>query len=116
MASTTRYRFGDVVLVPFPFTDQRSAKRRPVVVVSSSTYHQQQVNVIVMAVTSMVDPSLRAGEVLLGEWKKAGLLKPSMVKPMLATLERRLVVKRLGRLSEKDAKQVREALNVVLGP
>lgn len=28
--------FGEVVLVPFPFTDQSGAKKRPAVVVSSS--------------------------------------------------------------------------------
>ena len=29
------YAFGDVVLVPFPFTDQTGIKKRPAVVVSS---------------------------------------------------------------------------------
>lgn len=29
MPTTTGYEFGDVFLVPFPFTDQRTTKRRP---------------------------------------------------------------------------------------
>lgn len=33
------YRFGAVVLVPFPFTDQSASKQRPAVVVSSAAYH-----------------------------------------------------------------------------
>jgi mRNA interferase MazF len=32
------YSFGDVVLVPFPFTDQTGNKKRPAVVVSSAAY------------------------------------------------------------------------------
>lgn len=30
----TGFEFGDVVLVPFPFTDQSAAKKRPAVVIS----------------------------------------------------------------------------------
>ena len=32
MPSMTVYNFGDVILVPFPFTDQSQAKQRPAVV------------------------------------------------------------------------------------
>jgi mRNA interferase MazF len=40
MPPTTGYNYGDVVLVPFPFTDQ-SALKRPAVIVSSADYHAQ---------------------------------------------------------------------------
>ncbi|HEY6644283.1 hypothetical protein [Povalibacter sp.] len=33
------FQFGDVVLVPFPFTDQSASKQRPGVIVSSAAYH-----------------------------------------------------------------------------
>jgi hypothetical protein len=33
----TSYKFADVVLVPFPFTDQTTSKKRPAVVVSSES-------------------------------------------------------------------------------
>ena len=36
MPSTTGYKFGDLVLVPFPFTDQTGIKKRPAIVVSST--------------------------------------------------------------------------------
>ena len=52
MPPTTGYKFGDVVLVPFPFTDQTGAKKRPAIIVSSGAYHQRRRDVIIMAVTS----------------------------------------------------------------
>ncbi len=43
--------FGDVVLVPFPFTDQSGTKKRPAVVVSSSAYNSARRDLIIMAIT-----------------------------------------------------------------
>ena len=40
----TGYDFGDVILVPFPFTDQSTSKRRPGVVVSSDAYQHPMAN------------------------------------------------------------------------
>jgi hypothetical protein len=37
--STMPFDFGDVVLVPFPFTSQRASKKRPAVVVSNRLQH-----------------------------------------------------------------------------
>ena len=42
MPTTTGCEFGDVVLVPFPFTDQTTTKKRPAVVVSSDAYHRDR--------------------------------------------------------------------------
>jgi len=37
----TDYNFGDVVLIPFPFTDQSTIKKRPAVIISSDAYNRQ---------------------------------------------------------------------------
>lgn len=49
MPPTTRSEFGDVVLVPFPFTDQSTTKNRPAVVVSSSAYNANRPDIVVAA-------------------------------------------------------------------
>ncbi|WP_348918254.1 type II toxin-antitoxin system PemK/MazF family toxin [Adonisia turfae] len=46
------HNFGDVILVPFPFTNQAAIKRRPAVIVSSDPYNQHHIDVILMAITS----------------------------------------------------------------
>jgi len=55
----THFEFGDVVLVPFPFTDQTTAKKRPAIIVSSRRYNAERPDLIVMAVTSQVRPHSR---------------------------------------------------------
>lgn len=115
MRPTTGYRFGDVVLVPFPFTDQSASKKRPAVVVSSGAYGDRRPDVVLMAITSQVGPRLTFGESSVTEWKKAGLIKPGVVKPILTTVEKTLILKRLGRLQPFDEKALRQALQSILG-
>jgi mRNA interferase MazF len=111
----TGSEFGDVILVPFPFTDQSTTKRRPAVVVSSDTYHRERPDLVILAVTSQVRPAAGLGEVAVAKWKEAGLLKPSVLKPVLATIERSLVLRKLGRLEEEDRRELRELLRRILG-
>jgi mRNA interferase MazF len=115
MPPTTGYSFGDVVLVPFPFTDQSGIKRRPAVIVSSAEYQVQRRDLVVMAVTSQIRPRPAFGEFMVAEWKKAGLIAPSAVKPVLTTIERRLVLKKLGQLQPVDVRFLRTSLGQILG-
>ena len=115
MPSTTTYSFGDVVLVPFLFTDQSATKRRPAVVVSSDAYNRARPDLVMMAITGHISPYPRIGEVGISEWKEAGLLKTSTIKPILATIEKALVIRTLGQLHPPDVIALKDALRVILG-
>jgi len=115
MPSTTTYSFADVVLVSFPFTDQRATKKRPAVVISSDTYHRQRPDIILMAITSQVRPTTTVGEAVIQHWKRAGLIKPSVLKPLIATVEHRLILRKMGNLYDDDLVALRNALTEVLG-
>lgn len=77
----TGYEFGDLVLVPFPFTDQSATKRRPAVVVSSSAYHRARLDLLIRAVTSQQPTTLSVGEVQVQDWQGAGLLHLEIERP-----------------------------------
>ena len=109
------YEFGDVVLVPFPFTDQTASKQRPAVVVSSRVYNAAKSDIVIMAVTSQLHPAGALGEVWIRDWRAANLLKPSAIKPVLATLDQTLVIRRLGALAEGDQSALRGVLATILG-
>ena len=115
MPTTTACNFGDVVLVRFPFTDQAGHKQRPAVVVSSAAYQRSRPDVILLAITSQIRPQLGFGEALVAEWRSAGLLKPSVFKPILFTGEQSLLRKTLGGLISADQQTLREVLQRILG-
>jgi mRNA interferase MazF len=68
-----------------------------------------------VAVTSQLRPSALFGEVVIAEWKDAGLLKPSVIKPIFATIEKDLLLRKLGRLGKQDRAVLRDALKELLG-
>lgn len=111
----TALAFGDVVLVPFPFTDQTSTKQRPAVVISSAAYNAAKPDIILMAITSQLRASAAFGEVWIGNWRDAGLLKPSAIKPVIATLEQGLVIRTLGSLKMPDQHALRASVAEIVG-
>ena len=109
------FEFGDVVLVPFPFTSQSASKKRPAVIVSNSEYNSKKPDDVVMAITSQLRSESTLGEVLVEKWQEAGLLKPSAIKPVFATLEQNLIIRSLGSLTTDDKKSVRQAISQIVG-
>jgi mRNA interferase MazF len=109
------FEFGDVVLVPFPFTSQAASKQRPAVIVSALAYNRAKPDIVLMAVTSQFRPSPALGEVWLRDWRAAGLLKPSAVKPVFATLEQNLIIRQLGTLTAADQAALKNAINQIVG-
>ena len=109
----TIYNRGDVVLVPFPFSNQTIIKKRPAVIISSDVYNNTSSDIVIMAITGKTG-NLTIGDCLIEDWKIAGLLKPSSIKPAISTIEQSLVLKKLGKLSPKDLILMENALKEFL--
>ena len=82
--------------------------------VSSEVYHREHGDVILMAITSQLLPASTT-EVEVRRWQEAGLLKPSVIKAAVTTLERGLLIKKLGALAMEDRESLGALLNRVLG-
>lgn len=96
------YSRGDIILVPLPFTDLTTLKQRPALIISSTKFNSIYRDVIVVAVTSHIEPSALVNtEHRLNklENEAAGLPKPSIIKlAKIVTLDQSLIRKKLGTL------------------
>ena len=111
MPTTTTYNRGAVVLLPFPFSDQSSAKIRPAVI-ASPRYPSE--DLLVVALTSVGD-ALRPGEFAIQYWREAGLIHPSFAKRAVASVSDDLVRKQLGQLREIDLVRLDAAVRFWFG-
>jgi mRNA interferase MazF len=112
--SSTMHQRGDVLLVPFPFSDLSTTKVRPAVVVSSALYHATRPDLLLAALTSKVLTATGPLDFVLSDWEAAGLRFPSALKPVLFTLDPARVVLKIGAMSTDDLSQVDERLRRAL--
>jgi mRNA interferase MazF len=68
-----------------------------------------------MAITSQLRAMPTVGEVAVLRWQEAGLLKPSVIKPLVTTIETSLVLRQLGTLHAEDQDSLHKVLAAILG-
>lgn len=96
---------GDVVIVPFPFSDRDAVKRRPALVCSSAAFNRQARHVVLAMITTSTHsawPDDVPIQDLDAAGLPAGLPAASVVRWKLFTLDASFVLRRAGTLSARD--------------
>ncbi len=96
---------GDVVVLPFPFSDLSASKKRPAVVVATLTGD----DIICCQITSEARFDEYAIVLNNNDFKEGGLQIASMIRPnRLFTADRSIILYKVGSLKEKKVKEVEE--------
>lgn len=98
----------DVVVVPFPFSDSASSKRRPALVLSSREFNTSS-GYSVLAQITTAKRSSWPGDIEI-EPEETGLSEDCIMRMKLFTIDNRLIQKRIGRLSAANQTQVSAGL------
>lgn len=100
---------GDLVLIPIPFTDLSSSKRRPVIVVSHDRYNATSPDLVVVAMTSNPQQSDHSFVLTSADLAQGSLNRPGTVRvDKIYTLAQTLIVKQFGRLRPEALDRIRE--------
>lgn len=108
------YERFDLVVVPFPFTDSATSKRRPALVISNGEIFNLPAGHSVMAMITSADNAGWPLDVPISDSAAAGLAAASLVRMKLFTLDNRFILRRLGRLAARDRKAVTAVLRLLL--
>ncbi len=100
----------DVVVVPFPFTDKTTTKRRPALVLSQANSFNKRIAHSVLAMITSASNSVWPLDIEIEDIDAAGLSYASIVRMKLFTLDDQLVIRKAGSLSTKDQIAVTKAL------
>lgn len=105
----------DVVVVPFPFTDKSTSKRRPALVLSDADSFNVVVGQSVLAMITSASNSHWPLDVKIHDLDSAGLPSASVVRMKLFTLDEQLIIRKAGALASGDRKSVATSLHKLLG-
>lgn len=103
------YRRGDVIAVPYEYSDLTGGKIRPAVIISSATYNLAQPDIVVAGISTQIHKA-SVYDYLLADWASAKLRYPSLVRGRFLTLEQNLVRHVVGRLTTSDLAGVEDKL------
>ena len=111
------YKQGDIVLVPFPFTDLSGDKVRPALIISNI---EKGDDVTVCFISSIIPNKILGHEILIkkeGEGFKSTNLKVSSIIKVtkIATLEKKVVLGKLGNLDSSIVLKVKIIIKKYFG-
>lgn len=113
---TKTYELYEVVKVPFPFTEIHASKIRPALILSSEKYFNAQVGLSIMTMITSLKPAqnLWPTDLIIENLDFTGLSFPSIIRFKMFTLDHRLILGRLGKLSDIDQNRVHHKLKEIL--
>lgn len=107
------YRQGDIVRVPFPYTNRDTTQHRPALVISDGAVASGMLLWVLM-ITSTLNRGWPADVVIDSKADLTGLPAPSMVRTMkIATVES-AVAQRIGAISKSELEAVTGELSKIL--
>ena len=114
MRTGTMREQGSIILIPVPFTDLSSTKRRPVIVISNNEYNQTTSDMVVVAMTSNPSQTPYSFTISNEDLVEGQLNRPGKVRvDKIYTLSQSLAVRTFGKVSLTTMKRIRSLLGDV---
>ena len=104
------FKTGDIVIVAFPFTDTDQTKNRPALVLSEEKQFNTATGHTILAMITSSLHSPWPHDIPITHLTACGLVKASIIRFKLFTLDNRLIPTVIGHLSPSDLKPVQRHL------
>jgi len=104
-----KYRQGEILIVPFPFSDLSNVKRRPVLVLSNEGDNKNSKDLIICGITSNLRDKKHSiivenHNLLFGQIPIKSLIKTDK----LFTIEKSIVIKKVAKLNQDTFEKVKK--------
>ena len=109
MKSGTLFRQGEILIVPFPFSNLSSIRQRPVLILSNSEYNKTSNYLVTCGITSNLKDTKYSVLIDNESLLEGNIPTKSRIKvDKLFTLEKGIIKKKLGRINQETFNSVKK--------
>ena len=106
------YNQGDILLIPIPFSDLKTSKKRPVLVLSNSDYNSNNQDIVVAAITSNLEQKEYAVTIASDNLDEGELKYESVIRAdKIYSLSQAIILKKFGTVKNEVMKLTISEIN-----
>ena len=107
-----KFQQRDIILVPFPFSDQSGKKVRPVIIVSNNKFNDFSADIIVCAITTNIIKDHYTIKIDNTELEENNIKEECCIKvENILKIDKKLIIKKIDRIKENKFVKIIKIIN-----
>jgi|SRR3989344_5091084 len=102
----------ELVLLPYPFSDQKGSKVRPAIIVSNDNFNRRCEDCLMVPLTTIIKDEPFSLMINQDSLESGKLLKPSRARiDKLFTIKKSLIIMKIGKINDKTLEKIKFEIN-----
>ena len=104
----------ELVLLPYPFSDQTGSKIRPAIIVSNDNFNRRCEDCVMIPLTTIMKEEPFSLVINQDNLESGKLLKQSRIRlDKIFTVKKTLIIMKIGRINDKTLEKIRSYINKI---
>jgi len=105
----------EIVLLPYPFSDQEGVKVRPAIIISNNNFNKKSEDCIMLPLTSVIKEVSYSVLITQKDLESGNLLKPSRIRiDKIFTIRQDLIRMKIGIINNKSFEKIKSEIFNIL--
>jgi len=109
-----KFKQKELVLLPYPFTDQEGSKVRPAIIISNDNFNKKCQDCVMVPLTTVIKDEPYSIIIRQDNLSSGKLLKPSRIRiDKIFTINKNLIIMQIGKITEKTFSNIKSEVSKV---
>lgn len=106
---------GDIILLPYPFTNLEETKVRPAIIISNNFFNKKSDDCIAIPLTTVIKDEPYSILVNQNDLSSGKLLKPSRIRvDKIFTVDKNLIIMKIGSVNNNVFNKIKLEINKII--